>query len=572
MGRSSEEIGATGWIGSVLLTMLLAGSFLMIPSCKAPPVSHALPLGSVLSLSADPLRIAVTNGVSTITVAAFDDQGYPVPDESEVFLTTSLGIVTPRLSTVNGVAQGNLQSDGNPGIATVTAFGGGANTMTIDIAIGDSPGQIAIAANPPSLSGNRQTSEILVTIFGQDGARMPGVPVVFSTTAGWLDSGGQPKNTNQSGEAGDVLHTTNTATVTATSSTASAGVTVEVTTDPSDALTLVADPPALASPGDTATLTATVTSDGNPMSGVPVVFQTTAGTLSKTSAVKTNSNGIAVNTLTTSEAATVTATGGGLSGSVTVLVEGLPATITLTATPDTLPPGGNPDPPGTLDPVELRAVVKDSKGFAVQDAPVDFYVEGPGELQILTAIMTNADGEAKNWMRTDRTTTVRIRTLPRTLTTTVDIEVQGDIRLDLLASRSDITDLSEIIQVDLCEGGVHTQLPVFIQVSATDIYGDAVAGLPVEVYVDATGSHQRFGKICAPANGVTNAVGSFTARFVMDGSDRILCDQLSKSANLDPTDPNVCQVQIHARSGTITENNPVTITAVCTDLAVDCIP
>lgn len=75
---------------------------------------------------------------------------------------------------------------------------------------------------------------------------------------------------------------------------------------------------ALGSSGGTSTITARVEDTaGNPLSGVPVQFSTTRGTLSQTSA-NTDASGVATVTLTTTVEATVTATAGSKSGTVTV--------------------------------------------------------------------------------------------------------------------------------------------------------------------------------------------------------------------------------------------------------------
>ena len=75
---------------------------------------------------------------------------------------------------------------------------------------------------------------------------------------------------------------------------------------------------ALGSSGGSSTISARVEdTSGNPLSGVPVQFSTTRGTLSATTA-NTNAAGVAAVTLATTVEATVTATAGSKSGTVTV--------------------------------------------------------------------------------------------------------------------------------------------------------------------------------------------------------------------------------------------------------------
>ena len=95
---------------------------------------------------------------------------------------------------------------------------------------------------------------------------------------------------------------------------------------------------AIGSTGGTSTITARVEdTSGNPLSGVPVQFSTTRGTLSATSA-NTNASGIATVSLTTTVEATVTATAGSKSATATVtpatrsgLAISSPTTITASA-------------------------------------------------------------------------------------------------------------------------------------------------------------------------------------------------------------------------------------------------
>jgi hypothetical protein len=95
---------------------------------------------------------------------------------------------------------------------------------------------------------------------------------------------------------------------------------------------------AVGSSGGTSTITARVEDvSGNPLSGVPVQFSTTRGTLSATSA-NTDAAGIATVTLTTTVEATVTATAGSKSGTATVtpatrsgLAISIPTTVVASA-------------------------------------------------------------------------------------------------------------------------------------------------------------------------------------------------------------------------------------------------
>jgi hypothetical protein len=138
---------------------------------------------------------------------------------------------------------------------------------------------------------------------------------------------------------------------------ASEAIEIAVGAAATNRVTVTATPSSVPSSGGSTTISALVADQsGNPLSGVPVSFTTTAGTLSAT-VVNTDSAGIARTTLTTNVQANVTATAGSTASTpltVTVSarptvsialasgstpIEGAVATLSITANPGT---GGTP--------------------------------------------------------------------------------------------------------------------------------------------------------------------------------------------------------------------------------------
>jgi adhesin/invasin len=123
------------------------------------------------------------------------------------------------------------------------------------------------------------------------------------------------------------------ATIRATSGSATAedGIDIAVGTNAIAGLSLRANPSSLPPSGGTVAVSARVTGEeGQGLSGIPVTFTTSAGTLSSSSAT-TDANGDATVQLTTTRAATVTAHAGA-EDAASVEIELLPAaTVTLTA-------------------------------------------------------------------------------------------------------------------------------------------------------------------------------------------------------------------------------------------------
>jgi len=133
-----------------------------------------------------------------------------------------------------------------------------------------------------------------------------------------------------------------TATVTAFSGSASQKIDVKIGAAAAERVAVTASPSSVAANGGTATITARVEDiSGNPLTGIPVTFTTTAGTLSSQS-VLTNDTGFATTFLSTTTEATVTASSGGKVGTAVVKVRSrstitvsLPAGAVLTGAPAT---------------------------------------------------------------------------------------------------------------------------------------------------------------------------------------------------------------------------------------------
>jgi hypothetical protein len=102
-------------------------------------------------------------------------------------------------------------------------------SLATPVLIGNAEGiNIVVTANPASVEGPDFTSTIVATVFDNDNNRVPGVPLIFSTSAGSLASQGSVLTTNELGQATDRLTLMNesSATVTVSSGSVSGSVTV----------------------------------------------------------------------------------------------------------------------------------------------------------------------------------------------------------------------------------------------------------------------------------------------------------------------------------------------------------
>lgn len=175
-----------------------------------------------------------------------------------------------------------------------------------------------------SLSGGTTAT----TVVGGGAPVHDGTLVTFTASLGRLEPA-EAKTTNGrvtvklmgDGRSG-------TATISAFSGSATESIEVPVGAAAAARLALTANPQALSFTGGSTTISARVEDQqGNALGGIPVSFSTSRGTLSDTVA-RSNPQGIATTTLATTQEATVTASAGGSTASLT-------STVTVTIKPRT---------------------------------------------------------------------------------------------------------------------------------------------------------------------------------------------------------------------------------------------
>lgn len=207
--------------------LVLAGLCLSQLTCHQAILTA--PPGSSLTLIANPMFIPANTGVSVISAVVYDGTAAPVPDGTVIQFFTNLGRIDEQGRTNDGVARVNLYADSRSGTATVHAvIPGGASTpspttaggpsaavieTTVDVQIGSArPASMILTANPQRITQPRY-STITANVFDSFGNTVSNVPVFFSVDAGTgvlqetLDSGGEPRFTDNNGQARDVLRT-----------------------------------------------------------------------------------------------------------------------------------------------------------------------------------------------------------------------------------------------------------------------------------------------------------------------------------------------------------------------------
>ncbi len=238
------------------------------------------------------------------------------------------------------------------------------NGSTDIIAILIENGTTSTPSETPTATPAAGAAATAAVIAGSGTAVHNGTVVSFATSLGHIEPREAKTTAGQATVKLIADGRSGVATVTAYSGGATRTVTVNVGAAAATRILVTASPQSLPFPGGTSTINATVQDqEGNPISGVPVAFSTTKGTLAVTTSV-TDAFGNATTTLATIADATVTAsTGGGttgtLSGTVTVTIQPN-GTISITAPAGTVTVG---------TPITFTVTVG---GVAVSNVVVDF--------------------------------------------------------------------------------------------------------------------------------------------------------------------------------------------------------
>lgn len=233
-------------------------------------------------------------------------------------------------------------------------------------ALNSSINVIAVLIESGSSSTGTGTAATTSSTTGAGTPVQDGTVVSFTTSIGTIEPS-EAKTSN--GKVSVVLKTagdSGTATVTAYSGGAKSTAQIKIGAANAKTVTVSASPQNLASTGGTATVSARVDdANGNGVAGASVVFSTTKGSLSATTAT-TNSSGVATVQLTTTAAADVTATIAGISGKATVGVSSK-SSVTVTG------------PTGSIS----------------ISAPASFTVNAGTTIPVTNVIINYGDGQSK---------------------------------------------------------------------------------------------------------------------------------------------------------------------------------
>lgn len=319
-----------------------------VVSCDKVPL--LAPTGTVLTLlaaadtaqlnsSVDIIATAIENGqassgtgTGTGTTETRTGAGTPVQNGTVITFTTTIGQIEPtEARTHNGQVTVKLITTGQSGVATVTAYSGGASS-NIRINVGSAAvDHVLLTASPQTLGPSGGTSTVNARVENVSGAGVPGVAVTFTADAGSLSP--TTATTNSDGVATTTLTTSQRATITA--NIAGKTATVVVGLNPRTGITL-AGPTTPVAAGVPASFTVGVSATAN-IRNVTIDFGDGSsqglGALSGSTTVQ--------HTYNTSGSFTVTATASDASGfseqvatSVTILPAQPPAVTISVSNPN----------------------------------------------------------------------------------------------------------------------------------------------------------------------------------------------------------------------------------------------
>jgi hypothetical protein len=418
---------------------------------------------------------------------------------------------------------------------------------------------LVLEANPTSIPADGGEALITIRATGDGGAPVDdGTQILLTTSLGTINSpvtttGGVAHGTLKStGQAGKAV-------VTAIIG-AAAPVTVEVTIGLSPmSLFVTADPTELSTGGGNSTITAKVYGENQvPLGGVLLVFSASHGTLSTNSAqVTTDGSGTAVDTLSTEETSTVTATlvDYALSDSATVTVgQSNIGGILVTANPVSFDENGGDS--------SLLAFVWDLSDKPLPNVPVIFSVDpyGAGTLADKNAVLTNAAGEAANTV----TVTASAMITANVGVESADVEItvaEVDPTFRVLSLSPYLTYLDNPpVPPAGTECDPSAQLPVQITATLVDQNGDPVADEWVNFYFlkdSDPDTHDHYGGFCPDLGSVesikTDAGGNAVAEFSFSFDDLTECLGFTSD---------YCRTQIRAFSGSTMSESDVYVTVL----------
>lgn len=246
---------------AVLAAAVLALSGLAAAGCQRVPL--LAPSGSTITLTTVATALPF-NGTTDIVAQVIEPAGTPPHAGTHISFTTSLGRIDPSEAEtdINGRATVKFIAGGASGTATIMAASGGATvgaSGALKIAVGAAAvGNIALAANPTTVSATGGSSTITASVFDSSGNALTGILVTFTTDAGSVspslettDADGRARTTLTTSRTAKVTATAGIGSVSGTTTTAAPSANVTISVNTTSAITIGSPAPASPAAGQT---------------------------------------------------------------------------------------------------------------------------------------------------------------------------------------------------------------------------------------------------------------------------------------------------------------------------------
>jgi len=183
------------------LPLLMLASVILAGACNKVPL--VAPSGTVITVlsttnsvaangSTDIVAVLIESGTTSTTTTATTapaGAGNTVHDGTLVTFTTTLGrIEPPEARTTNGRVTVKLIADGRSGIATITAFSGGASNNLLKVNVGSAAAaRVTVTANPQTLPAAGGTTTITAGVQSLYGIYYPMTQVAATRVTGFVN-------------------------------------------------------------------------------------------------------------------------------------------------------------------------------------------------------------------------------------------------------------------------------------------------------------------------------------------------------------------------------------------------
>jgi hypothetical protein len=492
-----RSLAIMGLVGALLLSACggdtLSGTS-SSTSTATTPTANSMVTG-VNMLTSSPQIASDGTGPATITALVHDANNNTVPGATVTFAASSgLLAVTTATTDANGAATATLSAGADPTNRTITTTAT-IGTSTASVAV-NVIGSTLTVTGPQALV-EPGSGTFTVTLHNSAGAGISGKAVAVSSTTGNTLSA-STLTTDVNGQA--------TFTVTAAAGGADTIKATALGLSGSAPLSVSTQSFVISSPAASANINlgvvtpvmVTWTNSGAPIAGQTIEFATTRGTLSAPSAITNSAGQAMVNlTSTTSGAATVTASGSGVSTQVNVdFIATTASALDLQASPSTISVSAQST---------ITAVVRDSQNNLVEGKLVTFSLSDvTGGTLSLASATTNSQGLAQT-----------IYTASSTTSATNGIVVTATVQGTTITADTSLTVAGQTVFLSLGTGNTvapvnATQYALPFSILAVDGAGNSVPGVTINIQVVSVnyleGDQQYNGTNWAPVN--TTSCGS----------------------------------------------------------------